>query len=353
MANSISTGPDYDAALWGAAAGFRLERRALAVRGRAPGDMLNGVLSNSPPPSLTGEGGGRARGVVRYSALLTHKGRMISDLRMLRDPEDGFILDLPYVGFDGALAHFKKFLPPRLASVEDVSAHVSFLTLLGPEVPSILAEVWGKVEFPGSPDGLVDLRESEELVFPWSGDGTLRISGNGDSHTDGWNLIVPAERSDALWKELDSAGTIPLTEQTLKVLRLEKGRPAFGTDMDQDTILLEAGIQGRAVDNAKGCYTGQEVIIRIRDRGHVNKELRGMLLGDAPLPRPGQELFAPGGEKSVGWITSAVPSPAFRQNIALGYLRRSVNPGDRMNLGSPDGPEVQVRALGDEGWILG
>jgi folate-binding protein YgfZ len=323
--------------------------------------MLNGILSNSPPPPLSEEEDGVARGVVRYSGLLTHKGRMVSDLRIMRDPAEGFLLDLPYVGFDGALAHFKKFLPPRLATVEDVSSQVAFLTLLGPEAPGLLAESWRKAGFPDPPKGagvpplpewMAGLKESEELVFPLPGIGALRVSGNGDTHTDGWDLIVPVKFADALWKALDSAGVIPLTERTLKVLRLEKGRPAYGIDMDKETLLLEAGIQGRAVDDKKGCYTGQEVIIRIRDRGHVNKELRGLLLGDAPLPRQGQELFAAEGEKSVGWITSAVPSPAFRQNIALGYLRRSVSPGDRVSVGAADGPTAEVKALGDQGWIL-
>jgi folate-binding protein YgfZ len=352
MANSMETGPDYDAALWGAAAGLRLERRALAVTGKAPGDMLNGVLSNSPPPPLREEENGMARGVVRYSGLLTHRGRMLSDLRLLRDPVEGFLLDLPFAGFDGALAQFRKFLPPRLAKIEDVSSRVAFLTLLGPEAPALLAHVWPKVGFPGSPEKMVGLDESEELVFSMPGNGVLRISGDGDTHTDGWTLIVPAGSADPLWKALDSAGVIPLTERTLKVLRVEKGRPAYGVDMDEETLLLEAGIQGRAVDDKKGCYTGQEVIIRVRDRGHVNKELRGLLLGDAPLPRPGHELFADGDDKSVGWISSAVSSPAFRQNIALGYLRRSVSPGDRISLGTVDGSLAEVRALSDQGWVL-
>jgi folate-binding protein YgfZ len=314
--------------------------------------MLNGILSNSPPPPLDGDEGGVVRGVVRYAALLTHKGKMVSDLRWLRAPAGGFFLDLPHAGFEGALAHFDKFLPPRLARVEDVSSQVAFLTLLGPEGPSILAEVWPKAGFPGSPEKMVGLKEGEELVFPWPGKGTLRISGEGDTHADGWKLIVPASSAESFWKALDSAGAIPLTEQTQKVLRLEKGRPAFGVDMDQDTIVLEAGIQGRAIDDAKGCYAGQEVVIRIRDRGHVNKELRGLLLGDLPLPPAGSELFAAGGEKSVGRITSAVPSPAFRQNIALGYLRRAVGPGDRVRVGAADGPEAEVKALTDEGWVL-
>jgi aminomethyltransferase len=115
---------------------------------------------------------------------------------------------------------------------------------------------------------------------------------------------------------------------------------------------VEAGIHRRAIDDEKGCYTGQEVIIRIRDRGHVNKELRGFLMGDAPLPAAGDQLFHSGKEKAVGWITSVVASPALGQTIALGYLHRSVPPGAVVHVGASNGPEARVRALGDEGWVL-
>jgi hypothetical protein len=94
--------------------------------------------------------------------------------------------------------------------------------------------------------------------------------------------------------------------------------------MDENTIPIEAGIQDRAIDSGKGCYTGQEVIVRIRDRGHVNRHLRQIMLGHAPTPAKGTELFEEGSEKAAGVVTSAVQSPRFGQTVALGYVKRGV-----------------------------
>jgi hypothetical protein len=134
----------------------------------------------------------------------------------------------------------------------------------------------------------------------------------------------PAGAVEALWETLVHGGAHPAGLGVWTTLRVEAGRPAYGTDMDEDTIPVEAGIHDRAIDYAKGCYTGQEVIVRIRDRGHVNRELRQLMLGDVPAPRPGAELFVEGSEKPVGHITSAVESPRFAQTVALGYVRRGV-----------------------------
>ena len=94
--------------------------------------------------------------------------------------------------------------------------------------------------------------------------------------------------------------------------------------MDESTIPIEAGIHHRAIDYEKGCYTGQEVIIRIRDRGHVNRHLRTLHLGDAAAPSKGTELTEPGGEKAIGWITSSVESPRYGETLALAYVRRGI-----------------------------
>jgi folate-binding protein YgfZ len=176
--------------------------------------------------------------------------------------------------------------------------------------------------------------------------------GSGETLGKAWDLVISAGLAAEVRIRLEKGGAVPLSEVGLNTLRIEKGRPIFGKDMDEATIPLEAGIQGRAIDNNKGCYTGQEVIIRIRDRGQVNKLLRGVLLGDAPVPSRGQELFHPEREKSVGWVTSAAASPAFGQTVALGYLQRSVGPGEEVRLGGMEGPAGQVRALSDGGWVL-
>jgi folate-binding protein YgfZ len=314
--------------------------------------MLNGILTNSLPGPFEEEQGGWRTGRVVYSALLTAKGRMVTDLRIHREGDNGFILDIPLVGYDGAVANFKKFLPPRLAKAEDRSQELVLLTLMGPEAPSLLRKVTAEMNLAIPVEGVRALKEGEEILTVLPPGGVFRISRSGRSHAEGWDLLLPASLAEDVGEKMTTAGAVPLTEATLHVLRVEKGRPAFGRDMDEDTIPVEAGIQGRAVDNGKGCYTGQEVIIRIRDRGQVNKQMRGLLLGDLPVPPVGQELFKPDGDKSVGTITSAVASPAFGETIALAYLRRGVGPGDVVRLGSTEGPEVQVRGLGDEGWIL-
>ena len=133
-------------------------------------------------------------------------------------------------------------------------------------------------------------------------------------------------------------------------MRVEAGTPAFGPDMDERTIPIEAGIEARAIDHGKGCYTGQEVIVRIRDRGHVNRHLRGLLLGEVPTPAPGTELFAGGSDRPVGSITSAVESPARGQAIALAYVRREVQPGAEVRVGAVGGTPARVMSLGSDGW---
>jgi len=352
MSGVTMSGSDYIASFKGAAVCSRPDRRFLVVSGRAPGDMLNGLLSNSPPPPLIKDREGVRRGVVAYSTLLTAKGRMITDLRILRDAEEGFILDLPDLGIDGCLAHFKKYLPPRLAKVEDRSDDFGLLTILGPEAPALLAKSVPDLGLSEMVEDFVGLEEGEEIFRSLPGGGAIRVMGSGETPGKAWNLLTSSTLVEEMRVRVEEGGAVPLTEDGMELLRIEKGRPVFGKDMDEDTIPLEAGIQGRAIDNEKGCYSGQEVIIRIRDRGQVNKELRGVLLGKASVPSAGQELFQAGREKSVGWVTSAAASPAFGQTVALGYVQRSVAPGDEVRLGGVRGPEGKVRALSDQGWIL-
>ena len=136
----------------------------------------------------------------------------------------------------------------------------------------------------------------------------------------------------------DSAGGRACGWQALETARIEAGIPRFGVDMDETNLPPEAGIETRAISYTKGCYIGQEVIARIRTYGQVAKELRGLRLADnsKALPVRGDKLFKDG--KDVGYVTSAVASPTFKANIALGYVRRECNqPGQTLDLGSAGG----------------
>jgi folate-binding protein YgfZ len=125
--------------------------------------------------------------------------------------------------------------------------------------------------------------------------------------------------------DLRTAGASALGSLALEALRIEAGTPRFGIDMTDDTIPLEAGIEGRAISFTKGCYVGQEVIIRILHRGHgrVARRLVGLRLDGEDVPLPGSTISTAG--RDVGAITSAVFSPGLQGAIALGYVHRDAS----------------------------
>ncbi len=348
----MAVGPDYQAAHRGAAVVVRGDRRFLRISGKAPGEMLNGILTNRIPGEVKRlEVPPLQAGEAVYAAVLTPRGKMVTDLRILRDRDGSFLLELPREGLQGAMDHLRKYLPPRLASVEDCPAAISLLTVLGPDGSRVLSGEM--LEGLPSPQFLSEMKEGDALFVRLRGGEEGVVIGSGGLRTPALDLIVPTLCREELHARLLAAGVRPASPQTWAALQVEGGRPAFGVDMDQETIPVEAGIQARAIDCHKGCYTGQEVIIRLRDRGRVNKRLVGLLLGDAALPSPRTELFRSGREKPVGWITRAVFSPAFGEGAALAYLRREVLPGEEVQVGGEGGPPARVQALGDEGWILG
>jgi folate-binding protein YgfZ len=351
MGTATRGGAGYEAARERAAFVKRTDRRILRAAGREPGEMLNGVLSNRLPEPLSGAGEPR-EGTVLYSAVLTNKGKMVTDLRVSRDPGGGFLMDLPAAGAEGALAHFKRFLPPRLVEVEDQSQELSVVTVVGPAGPTCLSKVWSDLGLEMSVDEVAGLTEGDERVWRLPDGGNVAVLAHGDLGPDQRDLIVPEALVSKLLEGLRAGGADPLSDSAREILRVEAGRPVFGRDMDERTIPVEAGIHRRAIDDGKGCYVGQEVIIRIRDRGHVNRRLRGLLMGGGPVPESGTELYREDREKAVGWVTTALYSPRLRENAGFGYVRRGVEGQEVIRLGAPDGPAVRIRTLGDQGWVL-
>ncbi len=336
---------EYGAAVGASAMADASDLGRLRVSGRAPGSMLNGILTNRlPGPASTAEGGIR-RIESTPSALLTPKGRIVSEMRVVR--EDGgaaerYLLLLPFEGTAPAREHFARVLPPRLARVEPVDGTTGLLTILGPEAPAWLArEALG---LRADPADLSGLPEGSGLALGGDGEAILVLR-NGSLATPAWDVLADRATIRALWNRGVATGIRPVGRSVLETLRVEAGRPSLGMDLDEATIPTEAGMDTRMVDHGKGCYTGQEVIVRIRDRGHVNRHLRGVVLGDGPAAAPGAELFVAGRERSVGRLTSVADSPRAGGGLALAWVRREVEVPGEVRLGSPEGPPVAVRPL--------
>jgi len=314
---------EYEAATSGAAVFDRSHRARLTVSGRSPGQMLNGVLTGVLPTYSSEVGVDVTGGVGSYHAVLTPKGGMICDLVALLPGEEadpGYLLDVPVAGRAPLLEHLGRYLPPRFAAVTDVSEDWSSISVVGPDAAAALSKF------------ALGLRVDDEW-FGSAAEGDWRRVGVDTSGTivsrtrevwpSAWTVYGPTPAVDALLRALIDDGVRPAGLGVWSTLRVEAGRPVFGTDMHEKTLPPEAGIVERAIDQTKGCYTGQEVIVRIRDRGHVNRHLRRLELGDVPAPARGTELLSVDGSgKVVGEITSAVQSPLLGGVLVLAYVRR-------------------------------
>ena len=132
----------------------------------------------------------------------------------------------------------------------------------------------------------------------------------------------PRSDRDAIRAKLIDAGAVPVSDDVAEALRIEAGRPRFGVDMTTDTIPLEAGIEDRAISFTKGCYVGQEVIVRVMHRGHgrVARRLVSIVIAGGDVPARGDKILL--GDRTVGEITSATASPKAGSPLALGYVQR-------------------------------
>lgn len=349
---------EYRAATEGVAVRDRSHRKQWAFTGRQPLEMLSGIVTGVMPPAPDHGEMGLARSRATYHTVLTPKGKMVSDLWLWREPLPGG-REKSAGGADGTPAslvrahiplgaapalqeHLSRFLPPRLAKLEDRSEETGMICLAGPDAARVLSGVVLGLRVETSE--LAGLEEGEILAVTDSDADRLVVIRNGQLSVPAFDVIGPRPAMRAVWRLVTDAGAESLGLDVWNTLRVEAGQPAWDNELAGDRIPVEAGIHDRAIDYHKGCYTGQEVIIRIRDRGRVNRHLRRLTLEiTEPLPETGTELFRDG-DRAVGHVTTAVDSPR-RGKLALAYLRREVEPGQTVNVGGPDGPRARVEAL--------
>lgn len=304
-------------------------RGILHATGRDPVKMVHG-LATSDIRAVTPEQGA-------YALFLTARGRIVADARIIADTAGGLWIDTDPAALPGLRAHLKKFVPPLFARFEDVSDRWTAIGVYGAGASEV-AEA-AVAELDGAPGGGIVAEAPEERVVRFDDGFAVRTALVGD---DGWDLFVAAPERDRVVDTLLDAGGRPGDPDVLDALRVAAGRPRFGRELTEDVIPLEAGLLDRAIDQEKGCYTGQEVIVRILHRGHVNRHLRRLeFTGTAP--EPGTELFQSDLDRPRGVVTSTAENDAGA--IGLGYVRREVEPPAELHVGSPDGEPVRVTML--------
>jgi folate-binding protein YgfZ len=152
----------------------------------------------------------------------------------------------------------------------------------------------------------------------------------------GYDMIIPNDEAEAVWQGFLLKGITPVGQDALEILRLEAGYPRYGVDVDENTIILEAGYKD-AISFTKGCYLGQEVVARATHIGRVNKNLVQFKAESDHAPSP-KSKFQDNG-KEAGYVTSAAFSPGLKAVVGLGYAQRDfAKEGIKLVVESAQGP---------------
>ncbi len=304
----------------------RSQRGKLALTGAGAVEFLNGQVTNELSSLRPGTG--------CYAAFLTHKGKMLGDLRILAVGEDAdasgyepgapaaLLLDTERVALQGLFDMIRRFKVGYDVELHKRTVERGLLSLIGPDAAAIA--------------GAEGLAEAEHANAFTEIEGIAALAVRTDLGID---LICTAESVPALSAALGARGAQAVSEQAAECLRVECGRPRYGVDLDDSVIPQEAGLNERAVSFTKGCYVGQETVARLHYKGKPNRHLRGLRLSEPAAP--GDQLRL--GERAVGHIGSAVLSPRLGP-IALALVRREAAPGSTVSVGE-DGASAEVLEL--------
>ncbi|MGH9403618.1 MAG: aminomethyltransferase family protein [Terriglobia bacterium] len=275
---------------------------------------------------------GLAPGRGLYATLLDVRGHILADLEIYCE-EDQFLISTDADLIEKVLSTLGKYNIGGRVPLDRLP--LAALSVEGPKSGELLrGDLQGPLPGPG------EFSATTFLGQP------LRVMRNGSTGEEGYELWAPPEALEplrsALLEKGRAQGLVPCGSRALETLRIEAGIPKYGSELAEDTLPLEAGLDGellKAVSFTKGCYIGQEIVERARSRGRVNWRLLGLFVETPEAPAPGEKVLKEG--NPVGEITSACVSPALGRTLAMAYLRREVaDPGTSLALASGAGAEV-------------
>ena len=273
----------------------------LEVTGRDRASFLHAMLSNDVKSLTPGQG--------CQAAFLDVHGK-VQVLLLLWVLDDRIFVITP----SGAVATtndaLDKYLFSEKAYFRDATGELSMLMLAGPQAPALAEQLTGTAA-PESAWSHVAARLGAVEV--------RLVRGGGETgEAEVW-LVSAIADGPRVWQAALASGARPVGARAHESLRIEAGTPYLGHDVDDSVLLPEIPIE-RWVSYSKGCYIGQEVVVRIRDRGHVNRHLLGLVLDGEAVPRHRDPVVA--GEAEIGHVTTATWSFGLKRPIALAFVRR-------------------------------
>lgn len=306
------------------------------VSGPGAGAFLNHTLTNDVARLALGEG--------QYTLLCNEPGGTVDDLYLYRTREDEYLLIVNAsrcaADWDWLQTQVDHSPTPNGFSLRDVSRELAAIAVQGPRVAGFLPRV-----IPGGSIGgalvprVTDLRKNQIGGFVFRGE-SLWVGRTGYTGEDGFEVVVAADRAEALWEALLAAGAEaglqPAGLGARDTLRTEMCYPLYGHELDESTSPLQAGV-GFAVALDKGEFTGRAALAAQKAGGLGRRCVGFRMEGRGAPPRPGYPLWSTGPEaRQIGQVTSGTLSPSLGVGIGLGYVPPAcAAPGTRI--------EVEIR----------
>ncbi len=285
-------------------------RGRISVGGLEAVEFLNGLITNDMKTL--------AEDTWMPAVFPNVQGRLIASARVIRFKDiqtdknvcPSYLIDTETATHNQVLTTLQRFTLAGDFRVTDLTSKTAQFSVQGPDAKRVTQSVLG--------DAVTNLDANGAAKIKWQEN---EVSALRASHTgaNGFDLIIQATASDDLWRALVSSGATRVGDETLEILRIEAGLPRYGIDMDETNVVTETNLD-HAVSYTKGCYIGQEIIARIKYRGHVAKKLVGLSFADKVDVAPG-DVIRSSHDKDIGRITSATYSPQLKRTIALGYVK--------------------------------
>lgn len=292
--NRTSMPSGYDALHAGAAWLDLCARGRIYASGEDSARLLHAMTTNHVQQLTPGTG--------CYAFFLNAQGQIQADVNLFC-LEERFLLDTEPETRERVFRHLDKYIIADDVALEDITAATGCIAVEGPHAVTVIAAMGALPP------------EAEYAHVAVEGAVVACVSETGET---GFRIFMPAAAQAEWITRLESAGAIYATPEEARVVRLEHGKPRYGEDIFETTLPQETR-QMHAVHFTKGCYLGQEIVERIRSRGHVNKLLVKLTVDGAVPLAGGTKVSA--GAAGAGEVTSSAFSPALGEVVALAYVR--------------------------------
>lgn len=274
------------------------------------------------------------RGIEAF--LATVKAKVVAHVhiyhRQSAAGQNEIWLDVAANSTDRVFKHLNHHWISEQIEITDRSADLAQLLVAGPEAHSSLQAAL-QIQLPSLSDGQL-----------FEASGIWQIRRDDQYGIPGYAVLGPIAEASKIWECLQQAGVRPAGKMSLEILRVEAGYPREGVDLDENTLVMEVDRTAQAVCYTKGCYLGQEPIVRARDLGHVNRKLRGLKINGSGAVAPGSKLMRDG--QPAGQVTSSVVSPRLGAALALAYVRRgSETAGTKVEIDGEPMRSAEVSSL--------